>query len=275
MHHLTASFLTLKLKGGSSSSPASFVGDVINYPIKIRVQRQNSLPFYVRLINTTATLSAYFRYCAVGINSYPTTGIFLGGETQILLLDTLGKRVSGLFASVSASDSQISSDGACFTAHATIANITGEFTLSAVEVIFRSLEPSNCSGSLEQCYNRRSYYPLRPQLNGVVLSTTLPWVLAQNEEAPELIAFQVRDLQPPVWIGCPDNQIVLANTGSPNTTVSWVVPFVTDNVAIASVDSEISDYVGISVTKSISVREAVHTFSYSATDTSGLSSSCT
>lgn len=252
------------------------MGDIVHSPIKISVQSQNSLPFNVQLDAKTGSLAAYFRYCALGINAYPTASAsFVPAQTEILMLDTLGNPISD-FPSVSGSASEISSDGTCFTAHAAITNVTGTFLVFGVEIIIRpssALPGSSCSGSLASCYARKTYFPVSPQQNGLVLSTLLPRALGSNEAVDALVT--LKDTQRPVWTGCPDDIRVVADAGSATVEVSWVVPFVTDNVAIASVDAEVTNFAGSPVVHRMDVRSAVHTYTYTATDTSGLSSVCT
>ena len=82
------------------------------------------------------------------------------------------------------------------------------------------------------------------------------------------IGLFINDNQPPKIVNCPANVIATAPNGHLETVVRWVEPVASDNVKVTSV---------LSPTPSgsiFSVYNSPHTVTYTATDSSGLTSTC-
>jgi hypothetical protein len=82
------------------------------------------------------------------------------------------------------------------------------------------------------------------------------------------IGLLINDNQPPRIFNCPANVVATARNGHLETVVRWVEPVANDNVKVTSV---------LSTTPSGSifpVYNSPHTVTYTATDSSGLTSTC-
>ena len=249
------------------------MADVTQFPATFLFTSDTDVPFNLQLGSRHATLTVLLSYCALGQPIEPVT---LPIQTSIMLINVDGSTVDAV--SVSGELSKVSATGVCFTAHARIESLTGSHSVAAIAVQFAGQPCQNIIGSKVDCsqtIQRRNYFPRRPFQGVVQLAVEEHGVLSAasgNALATSLVT--TTDSLAPEWSGCPSVIRASAGPGMTTVDVSWVVPTVTDNVRLQSVDDEVATQGGANVHHTLETRVPVYPWVYTAVDSSGLSSSC-
>ena len=265
----------------AQKAPAVLIGDVTKYSVSFVVTSSDGVPFNFQLRQRPGTLTALFHYCTLDRSA--SQELTLDGTTSMQLLRADGSQIN--LQSVSGSMSKISQSGSCFKAHAVIAGITGSLSVKSIVVNFTG--PSSIPGINTPCSTQgsdacsqstaqlRSYFPQLPFQNSLRLAIDQPGVLSQA--AGQILAASIIntiDNEPPVWDGCPSVIEAVGGYDGGLLPVSWVVPTVSDNVAVRSVDDEVNKFGGSLVTHYLDPRTPLYPWVYTAVDAFGLTSYC-
>lgn len=257
---------------------------------KILISSSQAVAFSVRPRGLTLTASVLLQFCARGQSSiWYGPGDYLSATTTLRPIGLDGNAYELTQNSQNGVQSQISYDGSCFTAHATLPGITQNLDVDYFEVGFQVDEPTlvrqPCvdpamarleDGSCVPGQNDPDSFLYFP----VVFNQSL--VIFTTEATSSMIAdasFQfvgVTDVTAPEFTLCPANQTLTVAPNQLKKLVSWPMPEAKDDVRVATILSKVSGAAvnGSTVSMYFSVAQAVHEVEYVATDDSGNTGSC-
>ena len=264
------------------------VSDPQHQPMTLVFNTVSLLPFTLNLGSQQGTLMGLFRFCtSAGLGVWrehqrqqqpqqtSSSARAHFATTQMNLLDSRGNLLRLPQTAVSGNLTFMADDYSCFALHASFSNLTGSLTIASIEMTISTADMENCTQPLANCIVQREYFPV-PLQNSLQLFVDKAGFI---EPAAALAASEslvtIDDTIPPSFSNCPGSQTAIAHAGLDTVSVSWTVPDVHDNVAVASVDKEVIDFGGTVIAHEFDARIPLHTWTYTAVDTSGLHAVCT